>query len=292
MNLLALLLSIGGTATVIASGVALWTSRPTSEYQPAMILCDAPSPDDNLRCDQEMGHLAWHRCDGSEWYGDTWAVDEWADTQEALVDPEPTMSAAQWEAEFDIWLFPVDEDGNYLGTMPPVPVGTAEAKQDAKVVPVERPLPELDKIPANLGYRLLGAAACIAIPLIATWGMGPHTSEPVAQAADTPAVAPELPVPAKAWDTHGREAPVTTDKLTYANPWWLNPVTDSAGRLHWPDEQWGSSYNTVDLCLEVAAIHQAWGCAAQSHSGIVDVNHVAKIQGWDSETYYVVNLIG
>ena len=257
--------------------------------------CDAPSPDDALRCDQEIGHLSWHRCDGSEWFGDSWAVSEWADTQESLpVDPEPTMSAAQWDAECDIWFFPVDEDGNYLGAVDaePEPVEPVETKQGTDIPAVDPPLPPIEKLPTFAGYRLLGAAACIAVPLIATWGMDPTTpATPIAQAAAPTSAPATSPAPAKAWDLHGHEAAVTKDKLKYANPWWLNPVQDSAGRLHWPSEDWGSGYNTVGVCLDVAEFHKAWGCAAQSHEGIVDINHQAKMHGWDSETYYVVNLI-
>jgi hypothetical protein len=98
MNLLALMLAMAGTAVLLGAGTALWISRRSPEPgEPEMLLCEAPSPDDCLRCDQEIGHLGWHRCEVAEWYGDSWAVSEWADTQEALpVDPEPTMSAADW----------------------------------------------------------------------------------------------------------------------------------------------------------------------------------------------------
>jgi len=140
------------------------------------------------------------------------------------------------------------------------------------------------------------------VPLIiAVIGWNSHTPEPTAPVAAAEAsapspptadAAPAPPAPAKAWDTHGHEATVTKEKLTYANPWWLHPVEDSAGRLHWPREDWGSGYGTTKVCLEVAAFHKAWGCAAESWNGIVDINHQAEMHGRDSETYYVVNLIG
>jgi hypothetical protein len=300
-------------------------------HEGAWFSVEAPSPDDTLLCHQEIGHLGWHRCDGSEWFGDSWAVSEWDDTQEALpVDPEPTLSAAQWDSERGIWRIPVDKDGNYIGefdgaevtfwhVVPPAPPSPdsrtpaakhfdklmglrtiaqvedllKEERRDhlAKTACRETKLPPLEKTPAPIGYRLLGAAVCVAIPLIATWGMGPHTSEPVAQAADTPAVAPAPPAPAKAWDIYGNEATFTKDKLEYANPWWLHPVTDSAGRLHWPSDQWGSGYSTLGMCLDIAESRRAWGCAAQSQNGIVNADHKAEIHGQESETYYVVNLI-
>ena len=107
MNLLALLLAIAGTAALCAV-VPRWRGRGSNEaWVPETVLCEAPSPDNNLLCDQEVGHYAWHRCDGSEWFGDNWAVDEWADTMEwpviviqdePTVETEPTMAAAAWAA--------------------------------------------------------------------------------------------------------------------------------------------------------------------------------------------------
>lgn len=52
-------------------------------------LCDAPSPDDALRCNQELGHYGWHSADGSSWFGDQWEVSEYDDTQAA-----PTVAAS------------------------------------------------------------------------------------------------------------------------------------------------------------------------------------------------------
>jgi len=269
-----------------------------------MILCEAPSPDDSLRCDQEMGHLAWHRCDGTEWYGDSWAVSEWADTQEALpVDPEPTLSALQWDAERSIWRVPVDENGNYIGPRDakPAPV---ETKPGTKILSFDERrvgyIPPPKKSDRNLRKLVTAVAARLAVPLIiaAIGWMTPHTSDPTTPAAAAEVAAPTRPAPptppapAKAWDIHGHKATVTKDKLTYANPWWLHPIEDSAGRLHWPQEQWGGGFLSSDYCLEVAEFHKAWGCAAKSWNGLVDITHQAEMHGWDSETYYVVNLTG
>jgi len=107
MNLLAVALAIVGTA-VLCAAIALRRERRGGEpWEPETVLCEAPSPDDSLRCDQEAGHYAWHRADGSEWFGDNWAVSEWADTQEwpviviqdeTIVENEPTMTAQAWAA--------------------------------------------------------------------------------------------------------------------------------------------------------------------------------------------------
>ena len=98
MNLLALMLAMTGTALLIGAGTPLWKGRRRIKSgDPELFLCEAPSPDDSLRCDQEIGHLGWHRCDAAEWYGDSWAVSEWDDTQEAPpIEQEPTLSAVEW----------------------------------------------------------------------------------------------------------------------------------------------------------------------------------------------------
>lgn len=65
--------------------------------EPAMLTCEAPSPDNQLTCDLDIGHWGWHRNAETEWFGDAWDIDHWADTQQrAHVDPEPTMSAEGW----------------------------------------------------------------------------------------------------------------------------------------------------------------------------------------------------
>lgn len=74
--------------------------RNYSDADPIRFICDVFSPDSSLRCDQEMGHLGWHRNgDSASWHGNVWDCDHWADTQERVdVDPEPTMDAREWDA--------------------------------------------------------------------------------------------------------------------------------------------------------------------------------------------------
>ena len=72
-----------------------YADKPLNQLDP----CNAPSPDASLTCTKEIGHLGWHADTTSDtsWFMDTWAVDEFADTAEAAVDPEPTMTAEEWE---------------------------------------------------------------------------------------------------------------------------------------------------------------------------------------------------
>ena len=150
MNLLALLLGIGGTATLIAAGAVLRSGRPTRETgEPELLLCEAPSPDDTLRCDQKMGHLAWHRCEGSEWFGDSWAVDQWADTHEAPpVDPEPTMSATQWAEQEQPEPAIIDEEVKETTAPAPAVDGSSTAAID------EAELNKIEKEAARLSRKL------------------------------------------------------------------------------------------------------------------------------------------
>jgi len=37
-----------------------------------MPLCATPSPDQSLRCKQELGHLGWHEDGMKSWFGDCW----------------------------------------------------------------------------------------------------------------------------------------------------------------------------------------------------------------------------
>lgn len=59
--------------------------------------CSAPAPDGSLSCAKEAGHLGWHEDRDTSWFSDVWAIDQSADTAEAAVDPEPTMSAEEWQ---------------------------------------------------------------------------------------------------------------------------------------------------------------------------------------------------
>lgn len=91
------LLTATGTLLITLSILGL-RKKPGQNYaEPDLLICEAPSPDDSLRCSQEIGHFGWHRNGQTTWYGDSWNCDHWAETQEAFAaDPEPTMSAEEW----------------------------------------------------------------------------------------------------------------------------------------------------------------------------------------------------
>lgn len=71
-----------------------YIDKPFDELAP----CGTPSPDLSLTCTRELGHLGWctHTPSDTSWFLDNWAIDQYADTAEAAVDPEPTMSAEEW----------------------------------------------------------------------------------------------------------------------------------------------------------------------------------------------------
>ena len=77
----AVLLAVLGSLLLSVSAFGLWPRKAEIWYEPVITVCDAPSPDDSLRCDAEIGHFGWHRCSETSWYGDTWAVDQYSDTQ-------------------------------------------------------------------------------------------------------------------------------------------------------------------------------------------------------------------
>jgi hypothetical protein len=107
MLVLALTLAIAGSALLVGAVLTFWHTRRTADATEAgaewqLPCCEAPSPDDNLACDQEFGHSGWHRYGTESWFGDAWDVDHWADTQQRVdVDPNPTMSASDWKTRED-----------------------------------------------------------------------------------------------------------------------------------------------------------------------------------------------
>ncbi len=74
----ALLLSTG-IMLVALSVRGLKKPQPHTFTTPA---CNAPSPDSSLHCQLQIGHLGWHDHTGTSWFGETWNVDHWADTEE------------------------------------------------------------------------------------------------------------------------------------------------------------------------------------------------------------------
>lgn len=98
MTVLAIILATVGSAALTLSTRVLIGHRRRSAPQQVeqQILCEAPSPDDKLTCELELGHWGWHQASGSEWFGAAWDVDEYGDTQAAPTQaaPEPSEPVA------------------------------------------------------------------------------------------------------------------------------------------------------------------------------------------------------
>lgn len=77
----AALLALTGTMLILVSTIGLRSNRRAETPEPA--ICEMFSPDNSLRCSEEIGHYGWHRNGTTSWYGDAWDCDHWADTQEA-----------------------------------------------------------------------------------------------------------------------------------------------------------------------------------------------------------------
>jgi hypothetical protein len=103
MLVVALLLAIAGSALLVGSVLTFRQKRidrAVAELEWQTSLCEAPSPDDSFHCNLEIGHWGWHRNQATQWFGDAWDIDHWAETQEApAAEQEPTMSATQWDKE-------------------------------------------------------------------------------------------------------------------------------------------------------------------------------------------------
>ena len=75
-------LSIVGGMLIPVSMYGLRRKRPpTAESEWKMPRCSTPSPDQSLRCKQELGHLGWHEGGTKSWYGDCWFEGQTADTK-------------------------------------------------------------------------------------------------------------------------------------------------------------------------------------------------------------------
>ena len=84
MIALAIFLAILGSVLLSVSALGLWQAKkPEIQLESDDFRCNAPSPDDSLFCDAELGHFGWHRCSETSWYGDSWAVDQYSETQAA-----------------------------------------------------------------------------------------------------------------------------------------------------------------------------------------------------------------
>ena len=75
-------LSIVGGMLIPVSMYGLRRKRPpTKESEWKMPRCSTPSPDQSLRCKQELGHLGWHEGGTKSWYGDCWFEGQTAETK-------------------------------------------------------------------------------------------------------------------------------------------------------------------------------------------------------------------
>jgi hypothetical protein len=95
VSIIAIALAVAGTLLISVSIYGLRTPpKPNEPAETNHYQCEAPSPDDALRCDQEIGHWGWHRNGETSWFGESWDCDHWSDTQASPIPAEPTMLAA------------------------------------------------------------------------------------------------------------------------------------------------------------------------------------------------------
>lgn len=120
MVALALILAVAGSALFVGAALTFWhrrEARPAPNYREQHFVCEAPAPDDSLRCNQPVGHLGWHRNAETSWYGDAWDCDHWADTQTNI-----NISHAYQELGFGVEQAPptmTPEQFNNLNQPPP-----------------------------------------------------------------------------------------------------------------------------------------------------------------------------
>jgi len=86
-------LSIVGGMLIPVSLYGLRRKRiPATESEWQMPLCATPSPDQSLRCKQELGHLGWHESGTKSWFGDCWFEEQTADTKRDRVQPRRPLT--------------------------------------------------------------------------------------------------------------------------------------------------------------------------------------------------------
>lgn len=83
LGLLAGVLLASGTGLVGAAVYGLRSHRKAVKEPLGSVACGMPSPDYSLFCVGEIGHDGWCHHEATEWHDDVWAVDHWADTQQA-----------------------------------------------------------------------------------------------------------------------------------------------------------------------------------------------------------------
>jgi hypothetical protein len=88
-------LSIVGGMLIPVSMYGLRRKRiPEAESEWQMPLCATPSPDQSLRCKQELGHPGWHEGGTKSWFGDCWFEEQTADIKRDRDQPpveKPTV---------------------------------------------------------------------------------------------------------------------------------------------------------------------------------------------------------
>lgn len=153
MNLwIAAALGAAGIFLVMLSTIGLRNPTNPSSWTGVgeLLRCDAPAPDDSVRCDQEAGHYGWHRYGATEWFGDSWDCDHWASTQLAPtqaappVEQRPILSAEKY-------LKYVESSRKKLVEVKPLP--EAGAMSEVEPAPKPKPKPEISADEVALRYR-------------------------------------------------------------------------------------------------------------------------------------------
>jgi len=156
--MLPLLLGVGGAVVTTLASVALYLTRRAGRPDPDLEgldppgeQCAMPSPDATLFCTAAVGHEGWHHNGDTAWYGDVWAVDQYADTQAGPLLTDDTDMAPTSEAPG------ADPD--------PEPEPTPEPEPEPKPVQIPEPPPVNHHDVKRAGTRR-------AATLVATGGIG------------------------------------------------------------------------------------------------------------------------
>jgi len=105
-----LLIAVSGAIALGGAGAALYVTRRGPEVDAAglnqqsghVLRCDVIGPDGQRRCTDLAGHAGWHHTDAVGWYGDVWAVDQYAPTEPAPVaEQDPTVAGLAPDAPTD-----------------------------------------------------------------------------------------------------------------------------------------------------------------------------------------------
>jgi hypothetical protein len=208
----------------------LFWRRNYRDADPIRFYCDTPSPDNTLRCVDELGHLGWCINGETSWRDDAWNVDHWDNTEEAPpVESETTMSATEWvrlestlkpepgpqdtpndrDPLSAAWLRGYHRDRNRAATPPgtrltqklgPLPVfscSEVDCRNPAHRNRAATPPPQVETVKSDLRYRAEEAAAVVvlAVLLVLTFiGVSRYTAassdKPISAAATAAAEQP------------------------------------------------------------------------------------------------------